>query len=142
MALIAAHLKAGVIVVVTVQRLVGYIISPIPHFPRFRAQELCESRGGRPGLPSLLNKPTVSVDVKQHFNKTSPSLTNKPYGFCGRSALLTRGQTALSLETTQLKRERVCLCAMNGANRPLPLSAATGCLSSSHCVHNTSGLKK
>ena len=34
---------------------------------RARAQELCESRGGRPGLPSP-NKPTVSVDVKQHFN--------------------------------------------------------------------------
>ena len=32
-----------------------------------RAQELCESRGGRPGLP-VPNKPTVSVDVKQHFN--------------------------------------------------------------------------
>ena len=34
----------------------------------FRAQELCESRGGRPGLPSLIdpNKPTVSVDFKQH----------------------------------------------------------------------------
>ena len=31
-----------------------------------RAEELCESRGGRPGLPFLLNKPTVSVDVKQH----------------------------------------------------------------------------
>ena len=30
-----------------------------------RAQELCESRGGRPGLP-VPNKPTVSVDVKQH----------------------------------------------------------------------------
>ena len=30
-----------------------------------RSQELCESRGGRPGLPSL-KKPTVSVDVKQH----------------------------------------------------------------------------
>ena len=29
------------------------------------AQELCESRGGRPGLP-VPNKPTVSVDVKQH----------------------------------------------------------------------------
>ena len=29
-----------------------------------RAQELCESRGGRRGLP-VLNKPTVSVDVKQ-----------------------------------------------------------------------------
>ena len=30
-----------------------------------RGQELCESRGGRPGLP-VPNKPTVSVDVKQH----------------------------------------------------------------------------
>ena len=30
-----------------------------------RAQELCESRGERPGLP-VPNKPTVSVDVKQH----------------------------------------------------------------------------
>ena len=29
-----------------------------------RAQELCESRGGRRGLP-VPNKPTVSVDVKQ-----------------------------------------------------------------------------
>ena len=28
---------------------------------------VCESRGGRPGLSSS-NKPTVSVDVKQHFN--------------------------------------------------------------------------
>ena len=27
--------------------------------PEVRAQELCESRGGRPGLP-------VTVDVKQH----------------------------------------------------------------------------
>ena len=32
-----------------------------------RGQELCESRGGRPGLPAS-NKPTASVDVKQHFN--------------------------------------------------------------------------
>ena len=30
-----------------------------------RAEEVCESRGGRPGLP-VPNKPTVSVDVKQH----------------------------------------------------------------------------
>ena len=30
-----------------------------------RAQELCESRGERPGLP-VPNKPTVSVDVNQH----------------------------------------------------------------------------
>ena len=34
---------------------------------RVIVQELCESRGGRPGLPSLIN-PMVSVDVKQHFN--------------------------------------------------------------------------
>ena len=33
-----------------------------------RAQELCESRGGRPGLPSLINL-MVSVDVKQHSTK-------------------------------------------------------------------------
>ena len=32
----------------------------------FRAQELCESRGGRPGLP-----------VRNNY---------KPYGFCGRKA--------------------------------------------------------
>ena len=31
----------------------------------FRAQELCESGGGRTGLP-VLNKPCDSVDVKQH----------------------------------------------------------------------------
>ena len=29
-----------------------------------RVQELCESRGGRPGLPVLMTR-TVSVDVKQ-----------------------------------------------------------------------------
>ena len=32
---------------------------------RYRVQELCESRGGRPGL-SVLMSLTVSVDVKQH----------------------------------------------------------------------------
>ena len=30
-----------------------------------RVQELCESGGGRPGLPVLMSL-TVSVDVKQH----------------------------------------------------------------------------
>ena len=30
-----------------------------------RVQELCESRGGRPGLPVLMSF-MVSVDVKQH----------------------------------------------------------------------------
>ena len=34
-----------------------------------RAQELCESRGGRRGYPSLI-VPTGSVDVRQHLKKT------------------------------------------------------------------------
>ena len=44
--------------------------SPVTNRPygfcdRNRAQELCESRGGRPGLQSLISL-MVSVDVKQH----------------------------------------------------------------------------
>ena len=35
------------------------------------AQELCESRGGRPGLP-VPNSRTVSVDVRQHCANPSP----------------------------------------------------------------------
>ena len=35
------------------------------HFVHIRAQELCERRGGRPGL-SVLMSLTLSVDVKQH----------------------------------------------------------------------------
>ena len=35
--------------------------------PLFRAQEMCESRGGRPGFP----------------------VPNSPYGLCGRTATLT-----------------------------------------------------
>ena len=37
-----------------------------------RAQKLCESRGGRPGLPplSLIVRKPVSVDVKQHWTWT------------------------------------------------------------------------
>ena len=59
------------------------------------AQELCESRGGRPGLPSLIS--TVSVDVKQRFNKvfisswwTSWAPVPDKYGFYGRKATLQR----------------------------------------------------
>ena len=33
----------------------------------YRAQELCESRGGRPGLPV-------------------PNISDNPYGLCGRKA--------------------------------------------------------
>ena len=36
---------------------------------RLRAQEVCESQGGHPGLP----KPTVSVDVKQHSTNSMRS---------------------------------------------------------------------
>ena len=39
--------------------------SGIEPSPFYRVQELCESRGGRPGLPVLMSL-MVSVDVKQH----------------------------------------------------------------------------
>ena len=38
---------------------------PKPLYEMLRVQDLCESRGGRPGL-SVLMSLTVSVDVKQH----------------------------------------------------------------------------
>ena len=41
---------------------------------RSRAQELCESRGGRPGLPSLISL-MVSVDVKQHSTTTTKEVS-------------------------------------------------------------------
>ena len=40
-------------------------ITPKTTIAFYRVQELCESRGGRPGL-SVLMSLTVSVDVKQH----------------------------------------------------------------------------
>ena len=39
---------------------------PFTHVESHRVQELCENRGGRPGL-SVLMSLTVSVDVKQHW---------------------------------------------------------------------------
>ena len=44
---------------------VALLFSEVERMVGIRAQELCESRGGRPGLPSLLT-----------------------YGFCGRKATL------------------------------------------------------
>ena len=41
-----------------------------------RFQELCESRGGRPGLSVLMMSLTVSVDVKQHFNQLLAALAS------------------------------------------------------------------
>ena len=49
----------------------------------FRAQELCESRGGRLGLP-VRNKPTVSVDVKQHFNNNITDCNVSRFGLAVR----------------------------------------------------------
>ena len=61
---------------------------------------MCESRGGRPGLP-VPNKPTVPVDVKQHSTNLQlrakelcesrggrPGLPvpDSPDGLCGRKA--------------------------------------------------------
>ena len=46
---------------------------------RIRIQELCESGGGRPGLP-VPNKPTVSVDVKHHSTKLRDEREKKKLG--------------------------------------------------------------
>ena len=64
MALIAAHLNAEVILVVTVYS-DRYIISLFPHLHTSIVQELCESRGGCPEL-SVLTSLLVSVDVKNY----------------------------------------------------------------------------
>ena len=56
---------------------------------RHRVQELCESRGGRPGLSILMNF-TVSVDVKQHrtvLRYWSQFVPNMSTDIRGREAL-------------------------------------------------------
>ena len=49
----------------SLNKFTGAIKQQIGDCPPNRVQELCESRGGRPGLPVLISR-TVSVDVKQH----------------------------------------------------------------------------
>ena len=44
---------------------VGSMINHHLTYAHIRVQELCGSRGGRPGLPVLMSL-TVSADVKQH----------------------------------------------------------------------------
>ena len=56
----------------------------IPEADAVRAQELCESRGDRPGLP-------VSVDVP-----------NSPYGLCGRKATLNVEADVVRVQFTEL----------------------------------------
>ena len=64
----------------------------------FRAQELSESRGGRPGLP-IPNKPMISVDVKQHFNNNNswlfPPQNAQNSSQCFARVVLTREHAAV-----------------------------------------------
>ena len=68
----------------------------------FRAQELCESRGGRPG-------PTVSVDVKQHFNN---SKTVRAQELCesggGRPGLPVPNKPTVSADVKQHSTKAQC----------------------------------
>ena len=57
---------AHVFIVVTVDSIMGAINALRAYGSCFRAQELCESRGGRPGLP----------------------VPNSPSGLCGREVTL------------------------------------------------------
>ena len=61
MALVAAHLNAEIVILEVIDQVALGIVSlsPLPHI----VQELCESRGGRPGL-SVLTSLLASVDVK------------------------------------------------------------------------------
>ena len=61
-----------------------------------RAQELCESRGGRPGLP-VPNKPTVSVDVKQHLKK---NVKNTELRSCTKVEVAVLGPSLISLRVS------------------------------------------
>ena len=42
------------------------------HYPTTRAQELCENNWRWTSRAPVPNKPTVSVDVKQHFSMSAP----------------------------------------------------------------------
>ena len=80
-----------------------------------RAQELCESRGGRPGLP-VPNKPTVSVNVKQHSTTKGVQLgkaTTKVMYNCGEGLLLLL-LMMLDLFNAELSLERYSVLAGTG----------------------------
>ena len=62
--MLSAH--AHVFIVVTVDPIMGAITALRAYGSCFRAQEVCESGGGRPGLP----------------------VPNSPYGLCGRKTTL------------------------------------------------------
>ena len=64
-----------------------------------RAQELCESRCGRPGLPVPKKKPTVSVDVKQRFNQPSRYQVTELPSVC-------RSQCAVKKKKRRRRRRR------------------------------------
>ena len=68
-----------------------------------RAQELCESRGGRRSWAPVPNKPTVSMDVKQHSTKVHGS-----------------GCTAT---TAVVKEERESIGSLSGTDGNIALAA-------------------
>ena len=60
------------------------------------ARELCESRGGRPGLP-VPNKPAVSVDVKQQITVVSQELRS-----CVKVEVAVLGSPSLTVRTVSV----------------------------------------
>ena len=70
------------------------VIGAIGH----RAQELCESRGGRPRLP-VPNKPTVSVDVKHTLFRRRAQELCESRG--GRPGLPVPNKPAVSVDVKQ-----------------------------------------
>ena len=113
---------------------------------RIRVQELCESRGGRPGLSVLISL-TVSVHVKQHqvelcfgighslsliCQPTSEDMklyitTTKPH-FTGRWTIPTIIQRELvcvhgyGVHCSTVSQPRECGCHSDSSNIPVPSS--------------------
>ena len=61
--------------------IIVFVVSVEVKAPR-KKKELCERRGGRPWLPSLLSL-IVSVDVKQHESRSCVKVEVVPNSLCG-----------------------------------------------------------
>ena len=64
------------------------------HSPFLRVRELCDSRGGRPGLPvpnspyGLCGRKATFNSLNSFPNRAQELCPNSPYGLCGRKATL------------------------------------------------------
>ena len=103
-----------------------------------KAQELCESRGGRPGLP-VPNSPYGFCGRKATLNKVQelcesrggrPGLPvpNSPYGFFERKATLNKAQSCVKVEVDDLGSPSVPNSPYGFFERKATLNKAQSCV--------------